>query len=66
MRDTSEVQQVARHAVLLQYAAAHDWWSEQEQVLVKRDRADEARTAHECAVLILRAYQAELSDPRPT
>ena len=51
-----------KHA-LYQYAAAHDGWSEQEQLLMLEGRHIEAEGAHQYAVMVLRAWLAEKDDP---
>ncbi len=56
---------MARKAVLEQLAKAHDHFSEEEQRFQGQDRHIEAAGAHEYALLTLRAYRAELDDPRP-
>ena len=54
----------ARKAALQRYALAHDHFSEQEQIAVVRGHAIEAAGFHEFALIALRAYRAELDDPR--
>ena len=54
----------ARRAALAQYAKAHDHFSEQEQISVVRGNAIEAAGFHEFALIALRAYRAELDDPK--
>ena len=48
-----------------QLALAHDRFAETEQVLVAEGKYIEAQGAHEYAALIVRAYKAELDDPKP-
>lgn len=55
----------AKEHVLRQLAMAHDHWSEQEQMLAGSGKPIEAQGAHELALSCLRAYRAELDDPRP-
>jgi len=55
----------ARTAALYQYAEAHDVFSELEQLLLGDGRACQASEAHEYALIVLRAYRAELDDPQP-
>lgn len=55
----------AKTAALYQYAAAHDRFSEAEQVLVGRGCHLVASLAHGYALIALRAYRAELDDPQP-
>lgn len=55
----------ARQAVLIQLAVAHDHWSDEEQVLAVQGKPIEAQGAHELALRCLRAYRAELDDPKP-
>jgi hypothetical protein len=50
-------------AVLRQLASAYDRFCETEQVYVSEGRYAEAQGAHQFAVWILRAYQAEEADP---
>jgi hypothetical protein len=60
-----ELMASARRSVLEQLAIAHDHWAEEEQRLVGEDRHIEAQGAHEIATSLLRAYRAELDDPKP-
>lgn len=55
----------ARRAVLEQLAKAHDFFSEEEQRLAGQDRFTEAAGAHQYTLYVIRAYHAELNDPRP-
>ncbi len=55
---------LARAAVVRQLAAAYDRFAEEEQTLVAEGRYVEAEGAHVVAVRLLRAYQAELDDPK--
>jgi len=52
-----------RKSVLRQLAKAHDNFAEQEQVLLAEGRFVESQGAHELAIIILRAYTAEMDDP---
>lgn len=54
----------ARAAVLERLAKAHDHWSEEEQRL-RTSSPIEAEGAHQYALACLRAYRAELDDPKP-
>ena len=63
--NTVDRDQMARQAALLQLAAAHDRWSEEEQLLVEEGKYDDAQESHEIACFLLRAYRAELDDPTP-
>lgn len=54
-----------RKAVLEQLALAHDHWSEEEQLLAGQGRVVEAEGAHQHARYVLRAFRAELDDPKP-
>ena len=49
----------------LQYAAAHEHFAEQEQLLAARKCPALAAQAHQLALLVLRAYRNETDDPRP-
>jgi hypothetical protein len=60
-----ELMASARRSVLEQLALAHDHWAEEEQRLVGEGRYIESQGAHEIAVSLLRAYRAELDDPKP-
>lgn len=55
----------ARRAVLEQLAQAHDRWSEREQILTSSGDAIQAEGAHQHALWCLRAFRAELDDPKP-
>lgn len=55
----------ARHAVLLRYAAAHDRFSEAEQIHIAKGEIAEAEGAHAFAAWALRAYRLELDNPPP-
>lgn len=55
----------ARHEALRTYAAAHDAWCEQEQLLLLSGRDVEAAGAHAMALAALRAWDAEARDPEP-
>jgi len=55
----------ARRAVLDQLARAHDHWSEEEQRLAVQDQHYDAEGAHQLVGYVMRAYQAELNDPKP-
>ena len=55
----------ARKATIRQLAAAYDNHAEREQELVGRGCYALAQEAHEYAVLVLRAYHAEVDDPEP-
>ena len=52
-------------SVLHQLAAAHDRFSEDEQILRRKKKNEEAEVAHRYALRILRAYMAEKDDPKP-
>jgi len=53
----------ARKHVLYQYAAAHDVWAEQEQLLMGEGRAIEAEGCRVYGKLVLRAWLAEKDNP---
>ena len=55
----------ARRAVLDRLAKAHDHFAEEEQRLSGQDRYTEAAGAHQYTLYVIRAYHAELNDPRP-
>jgi hypothetical protein len=55
----------ARREALYRYAAAHDHYAELEQRYVAQNRPIEAAGAHEFALIALKAYIAEVDDPRP-
>ena len=55
----------ARTAVLLQYATAHDRWSEVEQIAANEGRAAERDEAHQLALIALAWYRRELDNPAP-
>jgi len=44
---------------------AHDHWAEEEQRLSGQDRYVEAAGAHQHTLYVVRAYHAELNDPKP-
>jgi hypothetical protein len=48
-----------------QYAAAHDSWAEQEQLLALEGRIIEAEGAHQYARIVIRAWLAEQDNPEP-
>jgi hypothetical protein len=52
--------ELARSAVLLQLAAAHDRFVATERRAWKRDKKAEAEGAHRVATWLLRAYAAEM------
>jgi len=54
-----------RGEAIRRYALAHDHFAELEQLLVNEGRVPEAEGAHQYALLALRAYRAELDDPKP-
>lgn len=54
-----------RTAVLRRLAAAHDRFSEAEQLAVGEGRHKDAQVAHEYALWTLRAYRAEQDDRKP-
>lgn len=54
-----------RAAVLTRLAARYDMFSENEQLLVGVGKYVEAEGAHQFALRILRAYEAESRDPAP-
>jgi hypothetical protein len=54
----------ARAAVLRTLATRHDYFAEQEQLLVAEGRYAESQGAHKYALWVLRAYRAEMDDPR--
>lgn len=54
-----------RSAAVRRYAAAYDRHAEEEQALVAIGEYDRAQDAHDHALLVLRAYRAELDDPEP-
>jgi len=60
MRDAA-----ARREALNALAQAHDHFSEEEQVALAEGRVVEAEGAHQYALMLLRAYRAELDDPEP-
>ena len=59
---TAKVDTARKHA-LYQYAAAHDIWAEQEQLLMLEGRVIEAEGCRVYARLVLRAWLAEKDDP---
>ena len=61
----TEQDAIARQAALLQYAAAHDRWSEEEQYAVERGEYAYGQYIHDMANHVLRAYRNELDDPEP-
>lgn len=65
MSDTAELNAVARESALLQYAAAHDAHSTEEQLAVERGDYVEAEGRHQYAAWVVRAYRSELDDPKP-
>ena len=56
-------QATARRTALYAYAQLHDRFAELEQVYVAAGEYDRADDAHQVAVLVLRAYTAEMDDP---
>lgn len=56
---------MSRNLVIRQYAAAYDRLAEDEQIAVARGEYDRAQEAHELAMVVLRAYRAEMDDPEP-
>ena len=42
-----------------------DRWAEAEQIYTHEGRVVEAAGAHECALIVLKGYRAELDDPAP-
>lgn len=56
---------MARNAALRQYAIDHDRFSEQEQMHRLLGNWAEAEAAHWNALLVLRAYRADVDDPEP-
>lgn len=65
MSDTAELNAVARESVLLQYGAAHDVHATEEQLAVDRGDYVEAEGRRAYANWVVRAYRAELDDPKP-
>lgn len=57
--------QLARGNVIRQLAKAFDHWAAKEQMLVGDGRYTEAEGAHVIALRLLRAYRAEIDDPKP-
>lgn len=55
----------ARQAALRQLAAAHDRFSEMEQLLYAQGDVVDAEGAHKYAMWTLRAYRAEMDDREP-
>jgi hypothetical protein len=55
----------ARNAALASMLRAHERLAETEQVLLLEGRETDAQTAHELAVLVLRAYSSEEANPDP-
>ena len=53
----------AFRAVVFHYAAAHDAWSEQEQLLMLEGREIEAAGCRTAAQRVLRAWLAEQENP---
>lgn len=54
-----------RKAVIRELACRYDYWADQEQELVGQGRYDEAAEAHDRAMILVRAYKAELDDVDP-
>lgn len=61
----TELDQLAREAVLLQLACAHDHFVEVERRAWKKDNKAEAEGAHRVATWLLRAYAIERDDTPP-
>jgi hypothetical protein len=55
----------ARNGALASMIRAHERFAEQEQVLMLEGREDDARTMHDWALRLLRAYDVEQNDPEP-
>ena len=55
----------ARRAAIFAYAQWHDDYSTEEQTLTAEGRTFEAEGAHQFALILLRAYRAEMDDPEP-
>lgn len=62
---TTAVDRVAREAVLMQLADAHDHFSTLEQIAHADRRTVEATGNHQYALWTLRAYRGELDDRPP-
>ena len=63
---TDTLSKKAKEAALRQYAEDHDRWSEHEQLLRAKGEPILAEGAHQHALICLRAYRAELDNPKPT
>ena len=55
----------ARREAVFSYAQWHDDFSTEEQTLTAEGRTFEAEGAHQFALILLRAYRAEMDDPEP-
>lgn len=55
----------ARNSALAAMIRAHERLAEREQILLLEGREDDAKTTHELALLVLRAYDVEDRDPDP-
>lgn len=60
---TTDLDEAARQAVLLQLALAHDHFVSTERQAWKHDRKAEAAGARRVSTYLLRAYAAERDDP---
>lgn len=56
---------MTRSQAIRTYALAHDHWSEEEQTLTAEGQTVKAEGAHQFALMVLRAYRAEIDDPEP-
>jgi hypothetical protein len=55
----------ARDSALAAMLKAHERLAETEQIFLLEGREEDAQTAHELAVRVLRAYSVEETDPDP-
>lgn len=54
----------ARREAIRIYARAYDEWATEEQVLLEEGKYAEAEGAHQHAQWCVRAYKAEIDDPK--
>lgn len=60
-----KLDRAARSSVLRRLSKAHDRFAEQHQLLVASGDWAEAEGAHQMCLRLLRAYVAEMDDPKP-
>jgi len=56
---------ITRSNAIRFYATAYDHFAQEEQVCIAEGRMVEAEGAHHFALMLLRAYKAEIDDPEP-